>query len=558
MREERRKNNGDERQVKKKKEDVIINRFYSFSLVMKRAGEEKPPQGPPPSDIVQTKEALRALCLAISRAGSETRPTIWEVLGRTNTLEALTLELELELTLQTLGYANRQLESYVYSHDERRATNESMGITPSWSPLSLPSFSGAITLNINLITTTQRSYRGWGLGRAAFNALERAMADNMEDDGSYGRLKATVVFMPTFLTVDSHFGWHVFVPPKLLREPPPAVERAVANPSLLFPLHLNPRPDEVKENATATLSYVDLCWAAPWVWHQARCEEAERRGLIFLDVCRWLIDEWLTTVLVHQHQTTTTHGDNPLASVVYGDDDEDNEVAPVDYTTMPGREDLAFTVVMPPSHSEGARLPMHLRNPIVKACRRLGNIDVSQGADSIAVMVMRMHGPPMIFSPQLVWVVRLMITYLVDYGRTVYRPLVIDEAIVASLKLTLDAQTFGEALYKNVGENEDLLPRRPRPYWAGSPSLALWVPVAKPRSYDSDTREVLTIPMDEPRLVFLLSSTTTSNPPPGKKPRLDEFSCHACHSPKAEWSDGVHVFCGTECQSNYDAWNDFL
>lgn len=308
--------------------------------------------------------------------------------------------------------------------------NELSGL-PSWAPG--PRVSEFIFQLNNF--AFKPALQGRGYGRRVVNIIEQGLTRNT--DGAQVALIFSC-YLPTFLTIDSHYGW-LRTDPNIPRETPA---------DLIYPRFLGAATrEQVDANQTAIYAFTDLMWLTPLRWLDARLkafrgEEVAaglRSGFASLN---WRL-AWSTATL-RELDGNTEHA-APLA------------LAPLRYAMPVGRDVLARTIA---GH-----------------CRALGNSDDSGGVNAVLL------APPLVELTPSQTDLAITLAYLIDHARVLYRPIIFTHAVGELLCAALGAGSRGHlnALPAHV---RAILPQ-PTPYFSDVDGTHwLWVPVKKPRSWD--------------------------------------------------------------------------
>jgi hypothetical protein len=149
----------------------------------------------------------------------------------------------------------------------------------------------------------------------------------------------------------------------------------------------------------------------------------------------------------------------------------------------------------------------------------------------------------------------LVLAYLIDHCRIMYRPLLLSVPLVHALCTHFKMDTLQD-VFANAGR--DVLPK-PAPFFGrvdgrrGDHSFWLWVPVKKPHSSTYDGTTYLPLPAREPEPPFFQAAAgqrdADENPRPLKRPRTE--SCAACGKHTAASHSLVFWACSPGCVDHY-------
>jgi hypothetical protein len=335
-------------------------------------------------------------------------------------------------------------------------------------------------------------FRGTGLGRAVINMLQQTIALS-------SRLPQILVarkcYFPTFYVTDSHYHWttrsKVAIPPK-------------TPPNLIYPrwLDLNQHAPGNKE---AIYRYVDLVWHPPAHVHVQRCDRAG------------LDDSNLAITWAHN-----------MREFMYRPFGETKWITRYGVCIALRR----MSEVLP---SEVGR--------IGQACLLLGNDDTGKDTpNDVAVIHLGQYienGTQTNLALAKPLVALLMLCYLVDMARVLYRPIVISRPAIDQFLALNDAGKLADFLAASP-----LVPR-PVPYFITMGEVYVHVPRKKPHSTSSyDGVDHIPLPELEPPLAF-----EQLTEPPSK--RIRTSSCVACGMQTATMTDRLHYYCDAKCQRDY-------
>lgn len=317
-----------------------------------------------------------------------------------------------------------------YGERQMQTLNQ-LSSLPSWAPGPQHS---EIIFQLNYIRFDPE-LQGRGYGRRVINIIQQGMTRN---DGGAQVALIFGCYLPTFLTIDSHYGW--------LRTEPEIPQETPAD--LIYPRYLQPETEEqALANRTAVYSYTDLLWSTPLRWLDARFkafrgEEVPAPVRSGFNSLNWRL-AWSTATL-RELDGNTEHA-APLA------------LAPLRYAMPVGRDVLARTIA---AH-----------------CRALGNSDDYGGVNAVLL------APPLVELTPSQTDLAITLAYLIDHARVLYRPIIFTHTVGELLCAALGAGSRGHlnALPAHV---RAILPQ-PTPYFSDVDGTHwLWVPVKKPRSWD--------------------------------------------------------------------------
>jgi hypothetical protein len=362
-----------------------------------------------------------------------------------------------------------------------------------------------------VVTLIQSNVPGLGVGGQLIHLLKQSIT--LQPD-SYHDIVLEEVYFPSFWVIDSDFGWSL----KLRSKSKHVKEDDEIEPIRFFKRHLyQDTPQERLENTTSDLHPVDLWWSTPI--ERVRARRPPRELLIALEA-------------LNHHLSGLNEFTSSQRAIQVG----------------------PYTVV---SH-----LVDHILGPnqawlapkLVKTCRLLGNLDFTDDINSTPTLssdhVLRYVAPNALEHVRaLVWEAtkgventeekKLFLSFLIDYGRTLFRPVFVNKAI------------FGDVEYP-LGTSEEQI----RDYTAISPHFLslensqylIWCPQRRPHTTDKHTgTQIIPLPLLEVPLKFNEVAVHS----PGTSP-MDLTQCVNCQTlSRFHDRDQAFHFCDNHCRVQY-------
>lgn len=359
-----------------------------------------------------------------------------------------------------------------------------------WAPLDT-----GPTLSLDNIVIDPRT-RSAGLGRALINVLTQSVTRNTRIPQ---RLWIDMCHFPLFFTIDSFYGWVRTE----LRDPG-------TNPGLIYPRYYpNPTPEQKLENKKATLAYTNLLWYTPLEVALARVDAAYPWLRPRLEPILRALNAGLATI-------TTTANYVTVEGLV--------GVAPLERALGGGREALARAVA---AH-----------------CRELGYSDPTGATVMALVLSLGLLSNTLAPSgPSAAACAQMILAFLIDHGRVLYRPLVLADGLVSKLCRACNVDSPQELLRAtdpwHAPHFEEL---EPEGRW-------LWVPIKKPHSGTYDGTRYIAPPANEDAPMFV-AALTSERPTKKQRTKLDCLHCGAAVAHVAERANQV-AFCDRACSLSY-------
>lgn len=198
-----------------------------------------------------------------------------------------------------------------------------------------------------------------------------------------------------------------------------------------------------------------------------------------------------------------------------------------------------------------------LAERITKHCLLLGNDDNNQDSPLAMVLTDRSFSPHLM-TPTYKSFFFLLLAYLIDHGRVLYRPLVLSHYLVLRLCLLMHVPSLQDLFV----QYKEVMPR-PAPYFMPLGQHWIWVPVKKPHCCPYEGRPYIPLPEREAPLYPEDEFDDESGPGVAqerehrdKRPRksvFDALACHMCGQVKEEGHLRGHLIplCGQECLHMY-------
>jgi hypothetical protein len=337
----------------------------------------------------------------------------------------------------------------------------------------------------------EAAVRGYGIGRYVINVLEQALTRN---PNLPQWLWIATCYYPTFQTIDTHYGW---LRTSLVPQGTPA--------ALIYPKHLSPTTGaQYQENKQAIWKYTHLQWTTPVEWGVARASQ--------WFTARPDVDAWRHVFMDLNEKLARVKPTEPEHHLV---------VFPPSLIRLLGltginvpTAPLSMTLPRTPDTDTDTRVARALS----AHCFALGNSDDGHtGATHVPALFLR----PDCFVPAdglspVVW--ELVLGFLIDHCRVMYRPLGLSHTLVQRLVALYHVEAAEMDL--NVVLARMVTLPRPRPVFTQlNRHMWLWVPVKKPTSSSHDGHRYSPPPArEEPPLVIQEMEEEESRP---KRIRLE-------------------------------------
>ncbi len=370
-------------------------------------------------------------------------------------------------------------------------------------------FRASGTANIYSVEYISANISGLGLGAQIFNILKIAITLNPTH---LNYLKLHEVFFPSFWITDSDYNWVMMFENRTNSQRNADLDKNIENiePRRFFKRHLTMYTDaDQAENKEAFLHEVSLLWLPPVKWSNMRIDI----GIGELDT---FLSQW----------SEFTADDRQFVS------------------TGP----LAFSVKTCVLQS---LVPSDLALDITEICRNLGNLDYAcpgglpdrwRSWEKIAMKHKNRNNLLTIRALVLEHVgiheehsmLTALISYLIDYGRTVHRPVLIN---MVDVHFNDPCWPLGETV-------------RMSPYFfpVTGTSYYIWCPQHRPHTTDRNTgMQIILLPEKEEQPGLNSYSSDTR---PEKRTRLDQ--CASCKTLSSFHMQAVGFhFCDAVCFHDY-------
>lgn len=400
---------------------------------------------------------------------------------------------------------------------------------PFWAPLppfyqSTPTVRKAAPLPFTFELDYIRfdpTVRNTGLGRLFCNALQQGLTRHTAGDLQY--IHITICHFPIFFTIDSHYGWFRT---KLVPSETPAGE--------IFPKHLSaPELEQIEENEKAIYRYTDLGWSTPLSWADARAfyylheepAQLQETRALFSAINKALARPGLKRQ-VHEYAVSSKELQVALGT------------KQVSFATTSLKEALygpSFAALV-------QSIDLH--------CKALGHSDdgmtraVHLYPKSFAFLQQQQGGP------LYVNIAELLLAFLIDHGRVMYRPVIIEKELAE----TLCGMYFCDKLPEIFERMATVCDPKPHFTQLGNGHW-IWVPVKKPHSCTPDGFTYIPLPHQETQPLFMedeMALPAAERPTKRHRPNttLQCLHCAKLHAGVKAYS---LAFCTPACSSAYYA-----
>jgi hypothetical protein len=469
-------------------------------------------------------------------------------------------------TQKALSFNNSSSKAFKYTIDDMEThEGDPIHLQPN-QPKWMPTYKNNVACLHLLHIETDPKHGGTGLGRLLINMIQQYITTSTASNQK-------LVFwisnchMPIFYLTDSHYHWITTTQEDSI--PPDTPPRSIYPAYLdIVGLPDDPEYEHMKAvNREAIYAPVDMQWHPPVEWAASRSkrienltrnDEVKRIAQMAYSVIGKM-QTWLCydkeDIGFHDNVNVAYKERRPaLRTFVH----EQNLMGLVDCVKM--QTNLL-------SHLLGA----NTRNTrvVARTCRLLGNMDTFSFDNVKASWITTerttstrrnmLHFPnmndvrafyfnlysfvfvPDIHRPHALLFIRLILAYVIDYCRVVYRPVILSGEFVKWLARELQLDDLNYPL----GESQ-FMPE-PSPYFAylEDSQCWLWVPQKKPHSTTWHGDTLIPLPLLESPPLFEEEEERMT-----KKPRLYETRCLQCLVMLGQRKEG-NVFCSHKCRSVY-------
>jgi hypothetical protein len=388
---------------------------------------------------------------------------------------------------------------------------------PDWAPFphrvyETPSHHNEAVFFLNEIVF-DAEVRDRGHGRRFINIVQQTLT---RDTKQVQYIEINVCHFPIFYMIDSHYGWARSA--NGMRVPIPADTPAGLIYPRFYPVSeiYKKRMPQLMKNEEAIYKYVSLEWATPLKWALARTMELNARPPV---------DDLLA-------QNTPAFF-KELNALLGG-------AAIVIRLPVITEKEGGMPKVMITKKNLHGYVPMRLVESVEQHCRDLGNSDPS-------VYALYLGRDSLVVGPTEKRFILLLLAYLVDHCRVLYRPIVISEELRKRL-----CDLYEVATLQDLFTDTKLMPQ-PAPYFSFAKAIHeedeecwIWVPVKKPHSSTYDGETFLPLPARELAPPWFAAAA-------GHPSRSTTQACQVCdaRTPVAHSRTPMVMTCSTACRAAY-------